>query len=86
MTWLVSPFDCLAASMRSRADLQLENLALRHQLAVLRRGSKRPQLRQTDRLLWAWISRIGSGWRETIVIVKPETVIAVASHSFPRCS
>jgi putative transposase len=82
MTWLASLLDLLAAVFRSRADLQLENLALRHQLAVLRRGSKRPRLRQTDRLLWAWISRIWSGWQETIVIVKPETVIAWRRRKF----
>jgi len=82
MTWLVSLLDCLAAALRSRAGLQAENLALRHQLAVLRRGSKRPQLRQADRLLWAWLSRAWSGWREAIVIVKPETVIAWRRRKF----
>ncbi len=82
MTWLASLLDLLAAVFRSRADLQLENLALRHQLAVLRRGSKRPQLRQTDRLLWAWLSRVWSGWREAIVIVQPQTVIAWRRRKF----
>jgi len=82
MNWLVSLFDCLAAALRSRADLQLENLALRQQLGVLRRGSKRPQLRQTDRLLWAWLSRVWSGWRDAVVIVKPETVIAWRRRKF----
>ncbi len=82
MTWLVSLLDCLAAALRSRADLQLENLALRHQLAVLRRGSKRPRLRQTDRFLWGCLSRVWSGWREAIVIVKPETVIAWRRRKF----
>jgi len=81
MTWFVSLLDCLAAALRSRAALQLENLALRHQLAVLRRGSKRPQLRQPDRLLWAGLSRIWSGWRDAVVIVKPETVIAWCHRS-----
>ena len=82
MTWLVSLLDCLAASLRSRADLQLENVALRHQLGVLRRGSKRPHLRQTDRLLWAWLSRTWPGWRDAVVIVKPETVIAWRRRKF----
>jgi len=79
---LEKTLDCLAAALRSRAGLQAENLALRHQLAVLRRGSKRPQLRQADRLLWAWLSRAWSGWREAIVIVKPETVIAWRRRKF----
>ena len=35
---------------------QLENLALRHQLRVLRSSVKRPKLTSADRLLWAWLS------------------------------
>jgi len=33
--------------------LQVENLALRHQLTVLHRSVKRPKLTSADRLLWA---------------------------------
>jgi hypothetical protein len=44
---------------RSRATLQLENLALRHQIGVLRRSArKRPKLSSGDRLLWLWLSHI----------------------------
>ncbi len=39
----------LRAALRSHADLVLENLALRQQLALLRRRSKRPQLGRLDR-------------------------------------
>ena len=56
--------------------MQIEVLALRHQLAVYQRASARPRLRPADRILWAWLSRIWSGWREALVIVKPETVLA----------
>src|SRR6266852_5605940 len=38
--------------LRTRRSLMLENLALRHQLAVLQRASPRPRLRISDRLLW----------------------------------
>lgn len=65
-----------SAALKSRAALQLENLALRHQLGVLQRSVKRPRLTATDRLLWAWLSEIWADWRSTLVIVKPETVIA----------
>jgi len=82
MNWFVSLLDCLAAALRSRAALQVENLALRHQLAVLRRGSRRPQLRQAERIFWAWLSHIWSGWREAVVIVKPATVIAWRRRKF----
>ena len=44
--------------LRSRGDLMLENLALRHQLEVLTRNSSRPMLQPADRLLWSWLSRL----------------------------
>ena len=65
-----------SAAFKSRATLHLENLALRHQLGVLRRSVKRPKLTSADRLLWAWLYEAWSDWRSALVIVKPETVIA----------
>jgi transposase InsO family protein len=62
-------------SFRGRAALQLELIALRHQLAAMKRTSRRPSLRPTDRLLWVLLSRLLPNWREMLVIVKPETVI-----------
>jgi hypothetical protein len=56
--------------------LQIEVLALRHQLAVYQRAGRRPHLRAADRILWAWLSRAWSGWREALVIVQPRTVIS----------
>ena len=61
---------------RSRLGLQLENLALRHQLTVYQRTTKRPQIRTGDRILWPWLSRSWLGWRDALVIVQPRTVIA----------
>src|SRR5579864_7190039 len=62
---------------RSRAALELENLALRHQIGVLQRSArKRPRLTPVDRLLWVWLSRVWSGWCSTLAIVQPETVLA----------
>src|SRR5678809_1180609 len=65
----------LSVAFKSRATLQLENLALRHQLGVLRRSVKRPKLASADRLLWSWLCEVWSDWRSALVIVKPETVI-----------
>jgi hypothetical protein len=65
-------FASLTLSFRSRAALQLEILALRHQLIVLQRSVKRPKLTTADRLLWAWLCHIWSEWRSALVIVRPE--------------
>jgi transposase InsO family protein len=55
----------------------LENLALRHQLGVLRRSApKRLKLRPADRILWVWLRRVWLDWKSALLIVKPETVIA----------
>jgi transposase InsO family protein len=62
-------------AFKSRTALQVENLALRHQLAVLRRSVKRPKLTSADRLWWAWLCEVWSDWRSSLLIVKPETVI-----------
>ena len=67
----------LSSISHSRAALQLENLALRHQIGVLQRSIRnRPKLTLVDRLLWVWLSRIWSGWRSALAIVRPETVVA----------
>ena len=63
------------AIFANRSNLVAENLALRQQLAVLRRNTKRPKLRNSDRIFWAWLSRLWKGWRSTLLIVQPETVI-----------
>src|SRR3981189_2258861 len=76
MSVLLSFALTLRTWARSRAALQLEVLALRHQLQVLQRSRRRIRLVKADRWLWALLSRIWTGWRSALVIVKPETVIA----------
>ena len=61
--------------LQSRATLAAENLALRQQVAVLQRSVKRPTLHRRDRNFWVWLSRIWRGWRSTLIVVQPETVI-----------
>ena len=53
----------VAGLFRSRASLCLEHLALRHQLAVYQQTVHRPRLHPTDRLFWAWLSRLWPGWQ-----------------------
>ncbi len=63
-------------SLRDRASLQLELIALRHQLAVLeRRRTTRPRLTRIDRFFWVWLYRLWPGCLDIVVIVKPDTVI-----------
>ncbi len=68
-------FRALTSALRSRWDLAAENLALRHQLSVLQRTAKKPQLRRGDQLLWVLLFRFWKGWRTSLTIVQPETVI-----------
>ena len=76
-TSLLALLIILRSLIRSRIDLQLENLALRHQIGVLQRSvKKRPKLTSMDRLLWVSLSRIWHDWRSTLAIVKPQTVVA----------
>ena len=82
MAWLATLFSMLRGGFRSRASLQIENLALRHQLGIYRRTCRRPRIRPRDRILWGWLSRVWPGWREAIVIVRPETVIAWRRKKF----
>ena len=58
-----------------RATLLAENLALRQQLAVLQRSVTRPKLRRRDRIFWVWLSRLWTGWRSALVLVRPDTVV-----------
>ena len=76
----------LSSIFRSRASLELENLALRHQIGVLQRSArKRPKLTPVDRLLWVWLSRIWNDWRSVLAIVQPDTVIAWHRKGFRLC-
>jgi putative transposase len=56
-------------------QLALENLALRHQLAVYKDTVARPKVRRSDRLFWVALSRVWAGWRQALVIVSPNTVL-----------
>jgi len=64
------PFFC-----GGHQQLALENLALRQQLAVYKRRLPRPKLRATDRLFWVGLAKVWTGWRQSLVIVTPDTVL-----------
>jgi transposase InsO family protein len=68
-------FGALARVFRSRRHLVLENLALRQQLTVLKRRRPRPILGLFDKLFWVVARRVWSGWKQSLIIVTPETVV-----------
>jgi hypothetical protein len=73
--WLAWLPVLLWSTVRPRANLVLENAALRHQLGVLRRSVKRPRLTDADRRFWIVLVRVLPRWRECLLIVKPDTVL-----------
>jgi hypothetical protein len=62
--------------------MQLEMMALRHQLAVYQRSARRPRLKAGDRLLWAWLSPLWTGWQKVLIFVQPRTVITWQRRRF----
>jgi putative transposase len=67
-----------------RTNLALEILALRQQVAVLKRKRPRPKLNCLDRLFWTVLRKLWSPWSEVLLIVKPETVVGWHRAGF-RC-
>jgi putative transposase len=76
ITILSTLVSLLSFRVRSRASLELELIALRHQVIVLRWGRpRRLRLFLTDRLFWVWLYRVRLQLLDTLVVVKPATVI-----------
>src|SRR5215467_12335335 len=65
-------------------QVALENIALRHQLAVFTREKKRPRLRNRDRLFWITLQKLWKDWRSALVFVQPETVTGWQRKRFKR--
>ena len=60
---------------RARRGLLLENLALRQQLAALKRRHPKPRLTLLDKLFWVVARRVWSGWKQSLIVVARETVV-----------
>jgi putative transposase len=72
------------ALVRPRTDLVVENLALRHQLAVLVHSGRRPRIGTVDRWFWVMLRRLWCRWTEVLIFVKPETVVSWHRRGFRR--
>jgi hypothetical protein len=57
-----------------RQQLVLENAALRHQLAVLKRSVKRPKIHDSYRVFWILMKRMLADWRDAVHFVKLDTI------------
>ncbi|MGB5162356.1 MAG: hypothetical protein WBQ27_14645, partial [Thermoanaerobaculia bacterium] len=60
----------LRSALKVRRDLVLENLAPRHQLAVLTRPGNRPRLRPAERFLWTSPRCLWDRWRQSLVLMR----------------
>jgi hypothetical protein len=65
----------LADLARSKSALVAENALLRHQLAILRRSSKRPHCTSADRALLVFLASRVRAWRSALLIVRPDTLL-----------
>jgi len=72
----------VVSAVRSRRNLALENIALRHQLMVLQRQFGRPRLKNSDRLVWVCLRRLWHGWHRALVVVQPATVVKWHRNGF----
>jgi putative transposase len=83
ITILFAFVSLLSFRVRSRASLELELIALRHQVTVLRRQRPgRLRLFRADRLLWTWLYRVWPQVVNAMVLVKPATVVQWHRHGF----
>src|SRR5437588_428680 len=76
-------FGILVRLFRERRSLLLENLVLRQQLVALKRRHPRPSLGPSDKLFWVIARRVWSAWKQSLIIVTPETVVRWHRGGFP---
>ena len=74
-TWLLTLLLRTRSVLRPRGELMLENLALRQQLAMLKRLHPRVRPSKADRLFWIVFYRSISSWRSLLHVLHPDTVI-----------
>ena len=79
---LAALVSLLRLASRDRAQLVLENIALRQQLAVYKRSVGRPNITDRDRIFWLTVMRMLRGWRDALVIVQPATVVKWHPNGF----
>ena len=74
----------LRAIFRTSEELLIENLALRQQVAALKKERPRPVLDDLGRAFWVALRASWSGWASRLVIVNPDTVARWHRDRFRR--
>jgi transposase InsO family protein len=72
------------ALFRSRQEQALVELALRQQLAAYTQKRARPRLSPMDRAFWVALSQLWPRWKDSLVIVRPDTVVRWHYNGFRR--
>ncbi len=73
---VISVLSAFLTRFKSRARLEAEVLALRHQVNILNRTApKRVRFTSFDRLLFVWLYRLWPELLGSVTIVRPETVV-----------
>ncbi len=83
-SFLTSLIRSVVALFRSRREQVIVELALRQQLAVYVQKRPRPRLTPLDRAFWVALSRFWPRWKNTLVIVTPDTVVRWHRRGFRR--
>jgi hypothetical protein len=68
-------FALVVLCCRSSGSKELEIVVLRHELSILRRQAKRPQLREADRALLAALSRLLPRRSWSVFLASPRTLL-----------
>ncbi len=64
------------SGLKSRAELQSENLLLRHQIEILTHSQLKPvKVTRWDRLILLWLSRLWPRSKRAILVVHPKTLV-----------
>jgi putative transposase len=73
----------LTLRLRSRRSLELEIIALRHQITILKRKKKMPpQFTRADRFIWSWMYFVCPAASKWMRITAPKTVVTWRTRQF----
>ena len=79
---IIKPIKTLLSQFNLIANLTAKNLALHQQLIVLNRSIKRPQIKTKDRLFWLMLFLFWKNWKDSLIVLKPETVVGWHKKGF----